>query len=275
MDSGWDDNGDGNCDGDGNGNPTPTPDIVWPLANSDAEDADSVHAPFGPRALPSQYDFHAGIDLPASTGTPVRAVLPGRVVLVSYWNGTSTGAGNAILVAHSADRSTSYLHLDEILVSEGDSVAIGQTLGAVGRTGASYAHLHLGYFEGLPRDTRVRDERLSRNPLALLPGASDALHASFPDDGVVLDMPLRRMRANEIRLHGAGGELRTLNYDQVVARGSTVRDEHVQDGVHVDAGRPDLGRFDLFLRADAPAFVVQRVVVLDFEGNVLLDRTRP
>jgi murein DD-endopeptidase MepM/ murein hydrolase activator NlpD len=37
----------------------------WPRSGQNVEDADSVHAPFGPRALPTQYDFHAGVDIPA------------------------------------------------------------------------------------------------------------------------------------------------------------------------------------------------------------------
>jgi murein DD-endopeptidase MepM/ murein hydrolase activator NlpD len=63
-----------------------------------------VHAPFGPRALPSQYDFHAGIDIPAARGTPVRAVLSGVVVQVATCNGTSAGAGNSITIRHAFER---------------------------------------------------------------------------------------------------------------------------------------------------------------------------
>lgn len=259
--------------------PPPGAELVWPLALTDEADADSVSFPFGPRALPSRYDFHAGIDLPATPGTAVYAVLPGRVVLVSHWDGSSTGPGNAVLVAHSQDRSTSYLHLRNIEVSEGDSLELGERLGTVGQTGAPTPHLHLGYFVGLPRDTRVRDERLSRNPLELLVhGDPEPIEAEFTAQGKVLDVPIQRMTIHTIELRaeadGAGeqGEFRTLNYYEIVARGATPRDEQVQNRVELDAGRPEAGRFLLSLRP--LDFAPARVIVTDIYGDVLMDASR-
>jgi murein DD-endopeptidase MepM/ murein hydrolase activator NlpD len=259
-----------------NGPEPPSPpagaEVVWPLALTDAPDADSVSFPYGPRALPSRYDFHGGIDLPESPGTPVYSVLPGRVVLVSTWDGSSTGPGNAVLVAHSDDRATSYLHLREIEVAEGDSLELGERLGTVGSTGAATPHLHLGYFVGLPRDTRVRDERLSRNPLELLPHETpDAPTGEFTGSGVVLDVPLQGMTIQSIQLSGQG-ESRTLDYYEIVARGFTPRDETVQNGVQIGAERPEEGRFSLPLRP--LEFAPDRVVVTDFRGEVLLDLRR-
>lgn len=257
------------------GEPAPTKEIAWPLANSESEDADSVHAPFGPRALPSGYDFHAGVDLPASTGTRTNAVLPGRVVLVSHWDGSSTGPGNAVLVAHSEERFTSYLHLESISVAEGDSVEAGEKVGTVGGTGASYPHLHLGYFVGLSRDTRVRDERKSRNPLEILPhGDPEGITVAFDADSVTLDLPLQRMTIVALELSGQG-ESRTVDYYDVVALGSSARDERVQGGVHLTAGRPSGGRFDLTLRPSPESFVPDRVVAVDIRGDTLLDARRP
>lgn len=260
----------------GNGSQPPSPptgaEVVWPLALVDGPDADSVSYPFGPRALPSRYDFHGGIDLPDSPGTPVYAVLPGRVVLVSTWDGSSSGPGNAVLVAHSGDRATSYLHLREIEVAEGDSLELGARLGTVGSTGAATPHLHLGYFVGLPRDTRVRDERLSRNPLELLPHRPPpALTGEFTENGVVLAVPLQGMTIQAIQLSGEG-ESRTLDYYEIVARGSTPRDATVQNGVQIGAERPEGGRFSLPLRP--LEFAPDRVVVTDFMGEVLLDLRR-
>ncbi len=261
---------------EGNGeSPTGPPagaELVWPLANTDLPDADSVSFPYGPRALPSRYDFHAGIDLPASPGTPVHAVLPGRVVLVSRWDGSSTGPGNAVLVAHSGDRSTSYLHLREIEVAEGDSLELGERLGTVGQTGAATPHLHLGYFVGLPRDTRVRDERLSRNPLELLPhqGPEDPA-IEFTETRAILSVPLQSMTIRSIELIGQD-DSRVLDYYSIVALGATPRDEQNQNGVFIDSGRPEDGRFDLFLR---PAeFVPDRVVITDVFGTVIADVSR-
>ncbi|HSH46023.1 MAG TPA: M23 family metallopeptidase, partial [Longimicrobiales bacterium] len=121
------------------------PEPIWPLAGTPEADADSVHSPFGPRALPGGYDFHAGIDLPAPRGTPVRTVLAGEVIDVAPWNGSSS-AGNRVNVRHESGHVTAYLHLDSITVTEGQWLERGDQLGTVGSTGATYNHLHLGYF---------------------------------------------------------------------------------------------------------------------------------
>lgn len=254
------------------GGPPAGAELVWPLANVDEPDADSVSFPFGPRALPSRYDFHAGIDLPASPGTPVYSVLPGRVVLVSRWDGSSTGPGNAVLVAHSEDRSTSYLHLREIEVQEGDSLELGERLGTVGQTGASTPHLHLGYFVGLPRDTRVRDERLSRNPLELLVHDDPTPPTGeFTETRVLLNIPIQAMTIRSIELSGQG-DSRVLDYYEIVARGAQPRDEQMQNGVHIDSGRPDAGWFELRLRPTT--FTPDRVIITDIFGDTIADLSR-
>ena len=75
----------------------------------------------------------------------------------------------------------------------------------MGQTGAVTPHLHLGYFVGLPRDTSVRDERLSRNPLDLLPHTeAQPIEAEFTIQGVVLDVPIQRMTIRSIELSGQG-----------------------------------------------------------------------
>ena len=252
--------------------PPPGAEMVWPLALTDQPDADSISFPYGPRALATRYDFHAGIDIPAAPGTPVYSVLPGRVVLVSHWDGSSSGPGNAVLVAHSEDRSTSYLHLRNIEVAEGDSLELGERLGTVGQTGAVTPHLHLGYFVGLSRETNVRDERLSKNPLEFLPHTEpEPIEAEFTAQGVVLTVPIQRMTIRSIELSG-GGDSRTLDYYEIVARGFTPRDEQVQNRVEIDAGRPDNDRFDLPLRP--LDFTPERVVVTDIYGDVILDISR-
>jgi hypothetical protein len=245
---------------------------IWPISGLKTEDADSVHAPYGPRALPTSYDFHAGIDIPAPRGTPVRAVLSGEVVQVGTWNGTSTGAGNSITIRHASGVATSYLHLDAISVVRGARVQQGATVGTVGSTGATYPHLHLGYFPSILNDTR--DERLSRNPLELLPyakPASQQLTATFDSAAVVLDVPLRQMAVVRIEVRGEG-QTRSVNYYEVVQRGSTARDEQVQSGLHLDAGRPAHGRFTL--RVTPQGFRAERVIVTAIDGSVLLDAVR-
>jgi murein DD-endopeptidase MepM/ murein hydrolase activator NlpD len=244
---------------------------IWPLSGQATEDADSVHAPFGPRALPDRYDFHAGIDLPAARGTAVHAVLSGVVVQVAHWNGTSTGAGNAITIRHPSGQATSYLHLDAIAVAMGTPVRQGAVVGSVGSTGATYSHLHLGYFPSLVNN--ARDERLSRNPLEILPyrGSAAVLTATFDSLAVVLDVPLRPMTVASIEVRGAT-ETRHVRYYDIVARGSTARQEQVQSGVHLDAGRPANGRFTLTLTP--VGFRAERVIVTSIDDRVILDASR-
>jgi len=260
--------------------PPPGPALVWPLSRSEGVDADSVHAPYGPRALPSRYDFHAGIDLPAPRGTRANAVLPGQVVQVRHWNGTSSGAGNAVLLAHEGGVHTNYLHLDEIQVVEGQRLQAGDRVGTVGSTGATYPHLHLGYFVGLPGTSG--DERLSRNPLELLPTAGMQGQGSvFRGDTIHFDLPLRGMTVRTVILEGSspdapGGTARLeLDYYAVVARGATPRHEQEQFGVHVDAGRPAEGRFELTVHPVDTEFRVERALLVGIGGDTLHVGERP
>jgi len=260
--------------------PPPGPALVWPLSRSEGVDADSVHAPYGPRALPSRYDFHAGIDLPAPRGTRANAVLPGLVVQVRHWNGTSSGAGNAVLLAHEGGVHTNYLHLDEIQVVEGQRLEAGDRVGTVGSTGATYPHLHLGYFVGLPGTSG--DERLSRNPLELLPtGGMQGAGSTFQGDTVHFDLPLRGMTVRKVILRGsapdapAGTARLELDYYAVVARGATPRHEQEQFGMHVDAGRPAEGRFELSVHPLDPEFRVERALLVGIGGDTLHVGDRP
>lgn len=53
--------------------------------------------------------------------------------------------GNQITIQHADGMLTTYSHLSERLVSEGDSVRQGQIIGRSGATGwATGPHLHLG-----------------------------------------------------------------------------------------------------------------------------------
>ncbi|GAA2448699.1 M23 family metallopeptidase [Streptomyces macrosporus] len=82
---------------------------------------------------------HSGIDFPAATGTPVRAVGPGTVVTVG-WGGAY---GNQIVIRHDDGRYTQYAHLSATNVTPGQRVDGGRQIGAVGSTGNSTGpHLH-------------------------------------------------------------------------------------------------------------------------------------
>ena len=95
---------------------------------------------------------HAGIDVGAWTGAPVKAADGGYVALATGgWNG---GYGNHIIIDHGNGFVTLYAHLNSIFVKPGESVVAGQQIGSVGNTGNSTGpHLHFELrYQGVPRD---------------------------------------------------------------------------------------------------------------------------
>lgn len=85
--------------------------------------------------------FHYGIDLAAGTGTPIRAVSAGRVTS-SGW--IYDGYGISVLLNNYVEGVwTHYAHMSKTIVSPGQWIAVGQTIGYVGSTGFSTGpHLH-------------------------------------------------------------------------------------------------------------------------------------
>jgi murein DD-endopeptidase MepM/ murein hydrolase activator NlpD len=102
--------------------------MVWPVNGA-------FTSPFGMR----WGRLHAGIDIAAPEGTPIRAADSGRVVLLG-WTG---GYGNYTCISHGGSLSTCYGHQSRYGTSSGASVGKGQVIGYVGNTGNSTgAHLH-------------------------------------------------------------------------------------------------------------------------------------
>ena len=102
--------------------------LIWPVAGE-------IISPFGPR----WGRLHAGIDIPAPAGTPIRAADSGRVVIAA-WTG---GYGNYTCIQHTSSLSTCYAHQIRLGTSAGANVSQGQVMGYVGNTGNSFGnHLH-------------------------------------------------------------------------------------------------------------------------------------
>jgi peptidoglycan DL-endopeptidase CwlO len=102
--------------------------LVWPVNGP-------IVSPFGMR----WGRLHAGVDIAAPAGTPIRAAAAGSVVLL----GPMGGYGNYTCIAHGGGLSTCYAHQSSYATSMGASVSQGQVIGAVGCTGHCFGdHLH-------------------------------------------------------------------------------------------------------------------------------------
>lgn len=102
------------------------------------------------------WQLHAGMDIAAGGGTPIRASAGGRVIRAG-WNG---GYGNYTCISHGRLQgrgfTTCYGHQSRIEVRVGERVRRGEVIGRVGTTGASTGyHLHFETrLSGVPRDPR-------------------------------------------------------------------------------------------------------------------------
>ena len=89
--------------------------------------------------------LHAGVDLAAPNGTPIRAAGAGVIVKA----GAEEGYGNAVLIDHGNGYLTHYGHMSVVTVHVGDEVTAGQQIGDEGSTGHSTGpHLHFEVHKG-------------------------------------------------------------------------------------------------------------------------------
>lgn len=85
---------------------------------------------------------HLGLDIAAPTGTPIVAPAPGVVTLVHE---DMLLTGQTVVLDHGHGISSVYIHMSRIDVAEGQRLAAGDPIGAIGMTGrASGPHLHWG-----------------------------------------------------------------------------------------------------------------------------------
>lgn len=89
------------------------------------------------------------VDLAAPVGTPIMASAEGTVIVAKDggWNG---GYGSYVVIQHDNGSQTLYGHMSHVTTYIGQSVAEGQTIGAVGQTGkATGPHLHFEIRNGI------------------------------------------------------------------------------------------------------------------------------
>jgi murein DD-endopeptidase MepM/ murein hydrolase activator NlpD len=94
--------------------------------------------------------MHQGIDLLAPKGTPILAPRGGTVTKVAYQAG---GAGYYVVLSGTGENlDYVFMHMVKysVLVSQGQTIAIGQQIGSLGSTGASSGpHLHFEIWKGV------------------------------------------------------------------------------------------------------------------------------
>ncbi|AWB83656.1 M23 family metallopeptidase [Corynebacterium liangguodongii] len=96
---------------------------------------------FGPR----WGAFHAGIDIANSIGTPILAVMDGKVID----SGPAQGYGQWVRLQHEDGTITVYGHVDTLDVAVGDQVKAGQKIAGMGNRGFSTGpHLHFEVHPG-------------------------------------------------------------------------------------------------------------------------------
>jgi murein DD-endopeptidase MepM/ murein hydrolase activator NlpD len=110
---------------------------------------------------------HLGTDYAAKKGTPIQSVGDGVVTKSSY----TQGNGKYVKIRHNNSYETQYLHMSKRLVSVGDRVKQGETIGLVGSTGlATGPHVCFRFWkdgeqvdhrkEKFPPSSPVRDDKM-------------------------------------------------------------------------------------------------------------------
>ncbi|HTV04709.1 MAG TPA: M23 family metallopeptidase [Acidobacteriaceae bacterium] len=107
---------------------------LWPVMGR-------ITSSFGERLDPINGEgaFHAGIDIAAPFGTPIRAPADGLVLKAGFGD----GYGREIVIDHGNGIDTLYGHLSGFAVTAGERVRRGQVIGYLGDSGRSTGpHLH-------------------------------------------------------------------------------------------------------------------------------------
>jgi lipoprotein NlpD len=123
----------------------PPPQWTWPVDGQ-------IVTRFG-----SSEGIGTGVGIGGRAGTPVHAAAAGRVV---YAGGGLVGYGQLVIIKHNETFLTAYGYNSELLVKQGDDVARGQTIAAMGLGPERQPRLH---FE-------IRRNGVPVDPLQFFPG---------------------------------------------------------------------------------------------------------
>jgi len=123
--------------------------FIWPVSGAVTSAYGYRRDPFNP----ARRQFHNGIDIRGSVGTPVRAAMAGRVSRVGW----DRVLGNYVVINHHSGYRTLYAHLSVIRTRTGAFVSQGERIGDVGNTGQSTGpHLHFSvYKDGITVNPRA------------------------------------------------------------------------------------------------------------------------
>lgn len=128
--------------------------FLWPLPGG----YNTISSLAGGRIHPvtGKPSNHAGIDIPAPSGTNIYAAKSGVVIHAAKGTGSSWSYGNYVIVSHSDGTSTLYAHMSRIGCKQGQTVKQGDVIGYVGTTGRSTGnHLHFEVRVGSTRKDPV------------------------------------------------------------------------------------------------------------------------
>jgi hypothetical protein len=182
------------------------PTFTWPISGA-PDSPYLVCDAFGPRLNDDVYDWHRGIDITGTTSTSVTASTSGQVRISASSVFSYPNCGEMIQIQYpdlsTLEYRTNYCHLSQRDVNANDTVSQTQSIGLVGKTSASYHHLHF--------ETREGDQ--PQNPYCYLPHPDLDIHSvdiisvdtsSLPTSITVtlqVTTPRSELDINEVRVH--------------------------------------------------------------------------